>query len=152
MWETSEVKVSLTIHGRDLDPDWVGQLLGADPDRKHRRGERGLHPYPMPTKGMWSISTEGLLDPSVSVDVHIRSLLYRVAPDETIWAQLSDAFHCRIFVGWFLEKPNEMVELDPDLLGEIARRRLRLDFDVYGADTRDATGQDIDEGSSQQDC
>jgi Domain of unknown function (DUF4279) len=133
VWETSDVKVSLSIHGRDLDPDRVSQLLGADPDRWFRRGERGVQDgHSVPPKGHWSISTEGLVDPSAPVGAHIRLLLDRVTPDETIWTQLSDDLQSRIFVGWFLEKPNEMVELDPEILGEVAKRRLSLVFDVYG--------------------
>ncbi len=132
MWATSNVKVSLNIHGRNLDPDRVSRLLGIDPDKKFSRGERGTNDgQPVPPQGHWGISTEGSLDPSAPVDAHIRLLLGRITADRAIWAQLSEAFRCRIFVGWFLEGPNEMVELDPELLAELAERRLPLVLDVY---------------------
>ena len=64
MWATSNVKVSLTIHGRDLDPDRVSRLLGIDPDKKSSRGERGTTDgHPVPPQGYWGISTETLLTP-----------------------------------------------------------------------------------------
>jgi hypothetical protein len=132
MWETSHVQASLTIGGDSLDPDAITSLLGTSPDKCHRAGERGSNTTgPVPSRGGWSISSEGVVPGSAPLDAHIRSLLERVTPDLWVWEELNRDYGCRIFVGWFLEKSNEMVELEPALLGSLADRHLSLAFDVY---------------------
>jgi hypothetical protein len=127
MWETSNVTASLAITGPDLDPDRITALLGASPDQSRRSGGTG-------PRGLWSISTKDRISQTDEISTHIRSLLDRVTVDPDAWDELTQAYKCRVFVGWFLVRMNEMISIDPELLGRLANLGLTLDFDVYEAE------------------
>ena len=62
---------------------------------------------------------------------HIESLLARVPADERLWRGISDRHFARVFVGWFMAADNEEDGVGPEILGELSKRSLRLDFDLY---------------------
>jgi hypothetical protein len=97
---------------------------------------------------MWSVSSDGAVPRSAPLGAHIRSLLERVAPDLRVWEELNRDFSCRVFVGWFLKKPNEMVALEPALLGSLADRHLSLEFDVYSEDDERESGTESEAGAT----
>ena len=138
MWETSNVTASLAITGPDLDPDRITALLGVSPDQSRRSGGTGkdgqLDEERSPPRGLWSISTKDRISQTDEISTHIRSLLDRVTVDPDVWAELTQAYKCRVFVGWFLVRTNEMISIDPELLGRLANLGLTLDFDVYEAE------------------
>jgi len=137
MWETSNVRVSLSVVGEDVDPEAVSDLLGSPPDRSHRLGDFGSSDpdgSPVPPRGHWGISTEGRIPEDEPLSRHVQSLLDRVTANVPTWRELADKYSCRIFVGWFMAQRNEMVSLDPELLGALAERQLRLEVDLYCPD------------------
>lgn len=137
MWETSNVRASLSVTGEKVDPAAVSSLLGSPPDTSRRIGDSapgGPDGRPVPTQGHWGISSEGRVPIEEPLSRHVQSLLNRVTSRASVWQELTDEHSCRIFVGWFMEQGNEVVGLDPELLGAIAERHLRLDFDVYWPD------------------
>jgi hypothetical protein len=129
MWNTSSVRASLTVHGEDLDPDRVTALLKATPDHSHRVGQ--FDGNKVPPRAGWSISSTGSVSLGEPLSTHVRSLLNRVTANREAWDQVADADRSQIVVGWFMDQGNEMVELDRELLAELADRHLDLVFDVY---------------------
>jgi len=127
---------SITVVGESVDPDEISKLMGAPPDRSHRVGDLVSPKRSSAARrrsGLWSISTEGRLHESASLSDHIRDLLYRVTQNAEVWNTLAARHNTRVFVGWFMDRGNEGASIDPDILAELGRLSLVLDFDVYSA-------------------
>jgi hypothetical protein len=87
---------------------------------------------------MWTISTAGVIRGTAPLAEHVSALLARVTSDPEIWRSLAERHSVRVFVGWFMQGENEGTMLDPSVLGELARRSLCLDFDVYSMGSADS--------------
>jgi Domain of unknown function (DUF4279) len=135
------VTATLVVRGEGLEPDEITRILGASPDRLHRIGDlvssRGTGRH---KQGMWSItSIDGGIPESAPLADHIAALMQRTASDHAVWRALAERFQIHIAVGWFMATWNEGVSLPPQLLEELGRRSLPVDFDVYESDRKDTT-------------
>lgn len=131
MTSLRRLRVSLNITGELVDPGELTAALGAKPDRSHRVGDPvGRKSSPRRT-GLWSISTDDSIPDTAPIAQHIEALLARVTADELVWRSISERHTARVFVGWFMEADNEEDGLPPAILGELSRRSLTLDFDMY---------------------
>lgn len=127
---------SITVFGESVDPDEITGLVGAPPDRSHRVGDLvspNRNSVSTHRRGLWSISTEGRLDASAHLSDHIRDLLERVTGDAGVWSVLAARHSTRVFVGWFMHRGNEGAHVESDVLMELGRLSLQLDFDLYSA-------------------
>lgn len=124
---------SLTVVGESVDPDEIRELIGASPDRSHKVGDLVSPKRSVARRrsGMWSISTRARLDESASLSDHIRDLLQRVTSDAQVWTMIAATHSTRVFVGWFMALLNESASIEPDVLAELGRLSLLLEFDVY---------------------
>jgi hypothetical protein len=124
-----ETRVTLGIHGDDLDPDEITALLKCIPTHTHRRGDprpRSGTPWP---KGAWLLSVEGKapLDPQALLE----TLLAKLPDDPSIWESLHERFTVRLGFGLFLDAWNRGFDLAPALVHRVAKMRLPLGFDIY---------------------
>src|SRR5687768_1292661 len=81
-----ETRLTLSVHGDDLDPDEISRILGCAPSRSHRRGE--LRPYsglPWP-QSAWLLTVEGLAP--IQPEHVLLPLLDRLPDDPAIWDSL----------------------------------------------------------------
>jgi len=138
----------LTVVGESVDPDEIRELLRASPDRSHKVGDLVSPKRSSVARrrsGLWSISTRGRLDESASLSDHIRDLLQRVTSDAEVWGMLAHRHSTRVFVGWFMALFNEGAGIEPDVLAELGRLSLLLDFDVYSS-SPDEQAEEVRQG------
>jgi len=142
MANVDNATVSLTIMGRDLDPDAVTALLDCAPTRSFRAGDvrstrtsnqRWQH-------GGWILETT--LNRQADLGAQIVDILDQVTEDVTAWQQITGRFSARISCGIFMERENEGFGLDPDVLARMATCGLPIDFDLYGP-TQDDEGMPV---------
>ena len=94
-----ETRVTIAIHGEDLDPVEVTKILGCAPSRSRRRGDprpRNLAPWP---SGAWLLSIEGRapLEP----EQVLSELLDRLPTDAAMSQSLRSRFDVALGFGLF---------------------------------------------------
>lgn len=124
-----ETRVTLDIHGDDLDPKEISELLRCGPTAAHRRGDprpRGLNPWP---SGAWllSVGAKAPTEPEELLD----ALLSKLPADGAVWTGLHQRFTVRLGFGLFLDAWNRGFELSPKTLQRVAKIGVPLGFDIY---------------------
>ena len=124
---------SLRIIGDDLDPNEITKMLGAAPTQAARMGERraGKSGREIVARtGSWRL--EAAEREPGDLDAQLREIFAQVTSDLAVWSELRRHFRCDLFCGLFLDDGNESLDLEPETLGLIAARGLRLCLDIYG--------------------
>jgi hypothetical protein len=132
-----KVSVSIRLIGRsNLDPDWVTRLLGVRPTFARRRGELvGSNRSTATSKsGIWILDVKQVT--GVDLELVLWSLLRRVPFNARRWSKILKKARADVFCGLHLSAWNRGLGLSPDILGELARRRMTLDLDIYGDNGR----------------
>jgi len=129
----ARVRVSLRVFGDGLEPEEVSALLGFQPTRSHRKGDRTSAPGSStePT-GAWIL--DGGLSEELEIEEHVEALLSPVSNDSDEWASLTSRFSASILCSAFLDRANEGFELSPRLAQSLADRGLVIEFDIHGGD------------------
>lgn len=126
-------KVTLGIHGDDLDPDEISALLKCAPTTAHRRGEERSSKERVPARawksGNWLLSVEG--KSPAEPEALLAALLAKLPEDRTVWQTLGGRFRVRIDFGLFLDAWNRGFELSPQVLDRVAKTGAVLGFDIY---------------------
>jgi hypothetical protein len=132
-------KATATIQllGKRLDPDHVTRLLRVTPSSSRRRGDLVNPPYPARTRqGIWSLRVKDIK--GNRVESTLWRLLEELGPPRKAWSTVLTTWRatatCRL--GLFLAAWNRGLELSPDLLRELGRRRIGLLLDIYGDNGR----------------
>lgn len=121
-------RLTLAIHGEDLDPDEISRLLGCAPTSAHRRGDsRRLGP-PW-AKGAWLLSVEGKSPTGPEELVHL--LFARLPTDEVLWSGLRRRFRLQLMFGIFTERWNRGFELSPEAVRRIVSIGAGVGLDIY---------------------
>jgi hypothetical protein len=124
------INATLRVHGRNLDPDDVTRLLGIQPKKCWRRGDRPTLQSSVPAKfGMWQFDV-GEQAPRCFEDVAWR-LLESLPSDLSRWHQLAARYHTDLWCGLYLDGWNDMFSVEDKLVQALADRRLATVFDVY---------------------
>jgi hypothetical protein len=123
-----ESRLTLGIHGEDLDPDEISRLLGCAPTSAHRRGDLRRTGPPWP-KGGWLLSVEGKSPTGPEELVHL--LLARLPADEGLWCDLRRRFRLQLSFGIFTERWNRGFELSPEAIRRIDSIGAGVGLDIY---------------------
>lgn len=133
----ARVRVSLRVFGDSLEPEEVSALLGRQPTRSHRKGDKtsqasatGASTEPT---GAWILDSG--LSEKAEIEDHVEALLSPVSNDCDEWASLTSRFSASILCSTFLDQYNEGFELSPRLARSLADRGLVIAFDIYSGDT-----------------
>lgn len=124
-----ESRVTLGIHGADLDPDEVSAILRCRPSQAHRRGDPRPPSAPPWSSGAWLLTVEGKA-PTEPEDI-LASLFAQLPAEPDIWAGLRQRFTLRLGFGLFLDAWNRGFELSPVMLRRVAAMGATLSFDLY---------------------
>ncbi len=129
----ARVRVSLRVFGDGLEPDEVSALLGRQPTRSHRKGEKTLlNGSTVEPTGAWILDSG--LSEKAEIEEHVEALLSPVSNDSDEWASLTSRYSASILCTAFLDQYNEGFELSPRLAGSLADRGLVIAFDIYSGD------------------
>jgi hypothetical protein len=126
-------KISLRIMRSELDPDFITELVGVQPDEAHRRGDvhktrSGVICSPF-SEGLWV--KESPLDGG-SLEEMVVSLLSLFQERTTVFQELQRmGFRLDIFIGAFMESETAGFSLSSVLLKQLANLGVTLDFDLY---------------------
>jgi hypothetical protein len=139
----ARVRVSLRVFGDGLEPDEVSALLGREPTRCHRKGDKTFKTSSSSgaSGSVTSIEPTGawILDSGLSekaeIEDHVEALLSPVSNDSDEWASLTSRFSASILCSVFLDQYNEGFELSPRLAQSLADRGLVIAFDIYSGDS-----------------
>ena len=126
-------RVSLRVFGDSLEPEEVSSLLGREPTRSHRTGDKSAtNSSAIEPTGAWILDS-GLSEKS-EIEDHVEALLSSVSNDNDEWASLTSRFSASILCSAFLDQYNEGFELSPRLAQSLAERGLVIAFDLYSGD------------------
>jgi hypothetical protein len=152
----ARVRASLRVFGDGLEPDEVSALLGHEPTRCHRKGDKlgshhgarqGGHPgghssgsssghaghgTAVEPTGAWILDSR--ISEKAEIEDHVESILALLTSDYDEWASLTERFSASILCGVFLDQYNEGFELSPRLCKALANRGLVIAFDIYSGD------------------
>lgn len=129
----ARVSVSLRVFGDGLEPDEVSALLGRQPTRFHRKGDKSSKNGSAPGRtGGWILDSR--LSQKDEIEEHIESLLAPISNDSDEWENLTSRFSASILCSIFLDQFNEGFELSPRLAQSLADRGLVIAFDIYSGD------------------
>lgn len=129
----ARVRASLRVFGDALEPEEVSALLGHEPTRCHRKGDKcGPHGVSIEPTGAWILDSR--ISEKAEVEDHVESILALLSTDGDEWASLTERFSASILCGLFLDQYNEGFELSPRLCKAIASRGLVIAFDLYSGD------------------
>jgi len=134
-----EARLTLGIHGPDLQPEEISALLRCAPTSSHLRGEarrRGGVAY---RQGAWLLTVEG--SAPAEPDDLVRQLLDRLPTDPAVWEQLVAKYTVRVGFGIFVGAWNRGFELSPSSLRQLAHFGVPIGFDIY------ADGKEEEEGN-----
>lgn len=123
-----ESRLSLGVHGDDLDPDEISRLLGCAPTSSHRRGDARRSGPPW-AKGGWLLSVEAKSPAGPDELVHL--LLARLPTEHAVWTDLRRRFHVQLSFGIFTERWNRGFDLTADAVRRINVLGAGVGFDLY---------------------
>ena len=133
----ARVRASLRVFGDSLEPDEVSALIGREPTRSHRKGDKsapeaGARAGAVEQTGAWIL--DSWLPEKAEIEEHVEALLSAVSNDSDEWASLTSRFSASILCSAFLDQYNEGFELSPRLAQSLADRGLVIAFDIYSGD------------------
>lgn len=124
-----ETRVTLGIHGAELDPAEISKLLGCPPTSAHRRGDpraSGLPPWP---QGCWLLCVEG--EAPTRPEELVDQLLRGLPMDTAIWEHLRTKYTVRVTFGIHIGDWNRGFELSPASVERLASLGAPVGFDIY---------------------
>lgn len=140
MPDIGESAASLRFFGDDLDPDEVTRLLGKAPSKSQRKGDQ-LSGRVTKT-GAWFLDAS----PRQPGDIcgQIAEILEGASEDLGVWMNLSDQFQGDVYCGVFMSERSESLILSVETLAALAKRGLRIQFEIYDPVQEDSSpGEEI---------
>jgi hypothetical protein len=129
---------TLRVMGDDLDPGEVSALLGAAPTISQVKGQdlksRSIGRLRTALTGMWRLDAT-VTEPE-DLDSQVVELLSKLTSDLIVWRGINERYEVDLFCGWFMDRDNVGVEINPATLQALGERGIRLSLDIYGSDTR----------------
>lgn len=127
-----EVNVTLAFYGEGLEPDEITRILGVEPTRSHRRGDRiGPKSQPFP-KGAWLLTEHGR--DAETAEVIIDRVLKRLPEDVEIWRDLRTRYDIQLRFGLHMTGWNKGFSILPEQVTRIAELGASMEFDIYAYD------------------
>jgi hypothetical protein len=123
-----KTRLTLGVHGEDLDPDEISRLIGCAPTTAHRRGDARRSGTPWP-KGAWLLSVEGHSPTGPEELVHL--LLARLPTDASLWSELRARYRVTLGFGIFTERWNRGFDLTANAISRIESLGVGVGFDIY---------------------
>ncbi|MEM6789039.1 MAG: DUF4279 domain-containing protein [Myxococcota bacterium] len=124
-----ETKISIGIHGPDVEPSAVSKLLGVEPTSQHRAGEPRKSGPPW-REGARLFTVEGKA-PSGPEEVAEDFLRALPPADAAPWAELRAKYRLLVKVAVFFAGWNRGYEISDAVLRRLAGISGRIDFDIY---------------------
>jgi len=120
--------MSLRIFGGSVDPLEITKLLGHEPTKGRKKGDRSVRGYVF-KKGSWTLSAPESI--GANIDCQVEWILSRLTKDLEIWKTITEKYAVDLFTGLFLEAMNRGIRLSPNTMQKLSSRGIELGFDIY---------------------
>lgn len=124
-----ETRISIGVHGPDVDPSAVSELLGVEATSQHRAGEARKSGPPW-REAAWLFTVEGKA-PSGPEEVAEEFLQALPPADAALWAELRAKHRLLVKVAVFFSGWNRGYEMSEHVLQRLGRLAGAVDFDIY---------------------
>lgn len=124
-----ETKISIGIHGPDVEPSAISALLGVEATSQHRAGEPRKSGPPW-REGAWLFTVEGNA-PRGPEEVAEAFLVALPPADAPSWTELCSKHRLLVKVAVFFSGWNRGYVMSDGVLGRLARIAGSIDFDIY---------------------
>ena len=121
-------KMSLRIFGESVDPLEITKILGHEPTKGRKKGDRSVRGYVF-KKGSWTLSAPESI--GANIDYQVDWILSRLTKDLEIWKTTTEKYAVDLFAGLFLEARNRGIRLSPNTMQKLSSRGIELGFDIY---------------------
>ena len=128
--------VSLTLIGKDLIPDEITSSLGINPDYSFRRGDSHQNDHGkmiVRRHGLWEINSDGKKLPSGNIVAQLNWLVDLIEPVRENLSQILEnkTIQARASCFWIVPDGRINVEVEPELLSQLASLNMKFWFDIY---------------------
>jgi hypothetical protein len=138
MAEVVATSATLRISGELLDPADVSRLLGCSPTSAEKQGDpMGSLGNILARQGGWKLRIER--EDGEHLSDQISQLLAATSPDHDVWADVVRRYRVDVYCGVWLDEPGQGLNLAPEVLAELGRRGISLEFDIYYTDAQPVT-------------
>lgn len=124
-------KISIGVHGPEVDPSVVSELLGVEPTSQHRAGEPRKVGPPWPS-GAWLFTVEGT-PPRGPEEVAEELLAALPPPESPVWEELRSNHRLHLKLAVFPSGWNRGFPLSADVVQRLAAIAGEIDFDIYAS-------------------
>ena len=129
--ENQYIYATLILRGEGLHPQYLTDSLGLSPSMSFRKGDlrnetdRWKHNF-------WSLTSKGKIQ-SNNLATHVEWLMKQIEPVRTKFMDIlsRNGMDAEISCFWILPTDNELLNLDLDLIRNIADLGFSLKVDVY---------------------
>ena len=131
-------KLSLRIFGESVDPTVITSILGHEPTKGRKKGDK----WTMSgrefeaKKGSWILSAPE--SRQADIDFQVDWIFGRLTEDLSVWKKITAEYDVDLFSGLFLEASNRGICISPNTMEKISSRGIKLGFRIYGYDPEEA--------------
>lgn len=135
MARVARTTASLRFFGDDLDPAALTGTLGREPTSSAIKGQTLVGKNTGITRvaktGKWLLRVEDRKPGDL--DGQIRELFGSLTGDLSIWEGLATQYKPDLFIGMFLDRGNEMLDISAETFSLMASRGVGVMLDIYGS-------------------
>jgi len=128
-----EMSVALRVVGDILKVKEVTMILGHAPTEAREKGDAigTTHFIREAPTGVWSL--KATCD-NGDINAAVAQLLAQLTANESDWNELASKFQIDLFCGVFMQSANQGFSVSSRTMNELARRGIKLSFDLYEFD------------------
>ena len=126
---------SLSLTGKDLDPQKITDEFGVNPTKSFKRGEKRQNGEKDRSHGLWQLSSDEVIE-TIDPVLHIKWLIDQIEPAKKKLLTISkdDSIHARIKCFWVMPSSHEYLIIEPELQQRIAELNIRFELVVLSPD------------------
>jgi hypothetical protein len=120
---------------KNLDPDQIKKILGINPDRSFKKGDKKNKTEPERQYGYWRIDSAEHIS-SLDIESHFEWLLNIIEPKrkEVLKLLADKSVDAKINCFWILPTPHSILIFSPETLKRISQLGIRLELSIYDSD------------------
>jgi hypothetical protein len=123
--------ISLILRGEALDPEKITEMLGINPTKSAKHGDKRGRSNKWP-HGIWILESSEQIE-SVDPIKHIIWLLDKLEPSKTNLIEISrdQTIDAEISCFWIMPNTHEVLTIAPELLSRISALNVRFELSIY---------------------
>ena len=125
--------VTFRIFGDGLVPSEITSSLGCEPTEAYSKGDvrigRKTGQQYVQKTGRWSLAADDQRPEYISTQ--IMEILDKLTNKPAVWNNLKSKYVMDFFCGVFMSSSNDGLEFTSELLGELSKRGIALNLDIY---------------------